>query len=123
MTTIRQKLLFVYGTLKRGYRNHRLLAEQTFISEAVTLPVYRLYDNGSYPCLVLDPQNGISIEGEIYLIDIALFRLLDQLEDVPTLYRRELIQLNNHDTPAEGYLYQQSVESFVDCGSRWPVKK
>ena len=40
--------LFVYGTLKRGFRNHRLLERQQFIREAVTLPRYRLFDRGAY---------------------------------------------------------------------------
>ena len=37
-------LVFVYGTLKRGGENHRWIAQQQFVAEASTAPLYRLYD-------------------------------------------------------------------------------
>ncbi len=42
-------LLFVYGTLKRGCRNHRHLAGQAFVGPARTAPGFTLYDLGGYP--------------------------------------------------------------------------
>ena len=39
--------LFVYGTLKRGYGNNRLLREATFIGPAISKSaMYRMYSTG-----------------------------------------------------------------------------
>lgn len=117
--TLRSSYLFVYGTLKRGYRNHRLIEGQQFIQESITQAVYRLYDNGSYPCLVRS-EPGLAIQGEIYLVEASLFRLLDRLEGVPDLYRREEMDLQDFAEPTLGYLYQKEVRTFRDCGICWP---
>ncbi len=45
-------LVFVYGSLKYGYRLHGLLSDQTALGPASTAPWYRLYDLGEYPGLV-----------------------------------------------------------------------
>jgi len=60
-----QTLLFVYGSLQRGCRNHHLLAGQEFLHIARTVPRYRLYDRGSYPCLVEEPEHGVAVQGEV----------------------------------------------------------
>jgi gamma-glutamylcyclotransferase (GGCT)/AIG2-like uncharacterized protein YtfP len=57
--------LFVYGTLKRGQRNHRLIADQRFLGEATTEPRYRVFDLGPYPGLVIDETNGVAVLGEL----------------------------------------------------------
>ena len=49
-------LIFVYGSLKRGYALHHLLASQQFHGIAVTQPLYRLFDLGSYPGLIDWPE-------------------------------------------------------------------
>src|SRR5690242_2147493 len=85
--------VFVYGTLKRGQRNHRLLAGQHFEGEAATRPLYRLYDLGRYPCLVEDPANGLAVCGEVWSVDQATLRRLDELEGVPVLFSRKDIAL------------------------------
>ena len=59
-------LLFVYGTLKRGCRNHRLIADQRYLGVATTEPRYRLYDLGPYPGLVRDDAAGLTVAGELW---------------------------------------------------------
>lgn len=114
----RRKYLFVYGTLKRNERNHFLLAGQTFLQVARTQPHYRLFDQGSYPCLVpWDP--GLSIEGEVYEVKEEALEQTDLLEGIPTLYDRAMIELQDFEEPVLVYLYQQSVETFPDCGPCW----
>ena len=107
--------LFVYGTLKRGQRNHGLLNGQRFIQQARTAPIYRLFDQGEYPCLVKS-KAGVSIEGEVYLIDEATLARVDVLEDAPKLYQRKPVALEDFDEPTITYLYQQSVRRFPECG-------
>ena len=42
------RLVFVYGTLKRGHQRNHVLAAQTFIGPATTAADYRMYDMGDY---------------------------------------------------------------------------
>ncbi len=113
--------LFVYGTLKRGQRNHGLLADQPFVGEAVTEPLYRLVDCGRYPALVEDAASGRAVRGEVFLVDDATRARLDLLEGVPHLYQLLPVRLKDFPLPAVTYLYQQDVGRFPDCGEVWPV--
>lgn len=94
---------FVYGTLKRGYGNNRILSESStakFVEEGATEPEFNLYDLGWFPGVT---ENGeTSIQGEIWEVsDEQTKRRLDQLEgyraDNPTggLYNKRLINVND----------------------------
>ena len=116
--------IFVYGTLKRGGSNHALLADQKFIAVAHTQPHYRLYALSGFPAMVDAPQNGLSIEGEIWEIDDARLPALDELEDVAHgMYKRVPIPLlPPHDAlVVEGYIYLLGIAGRRDCGTNWPV--
>jgi gamma-glutamylaminecyclotransferase len=113
--------LFIYGTLKRGQPRHGFLAGQTFIAVARTRPVYRLYHLGDYPGLV-KRANGLAIEGELWAIDEACLKRLDQVEGCDIgLYCRSPVELAPpHDGwPTATYLYQKDVAGLPDCGTRW----
>lgn len=112
--------LFVYGTLKRGQRNAGLLSDQTFVRTAVTEPLYRLYDCGSYPALVECPDSGVGIEGEVYRIDDAIRPTLDELEGVPFLYQLVRVRLQDCSETVWTYIYRQATVNLPDCGVRWP---
>ena len=112
--------VFVYGTLKRGGSNHRFLTGQSFEGEAATLPRYRLYDRGPYPCLV-DNESGVAVRGEVWAVDDATLRRLDEYEGVPTLYTRKEIALAGEPGPVLAYFYNGDVRGYPDCGDRWPA--
>jgi gamma-glutamylcyclotransferase (GGCT)/AIG2-like uncharacterized protein YtfP len=109
-------LLFVYGTLKRGGCSHHLLADQEFLGEAHTLPLYRLYDCCDYPCLVRDAERGVPIQGEVWRISEAVIHRLDEYEEVPRLFRREAIALARRTEPVMGYFYQGALAGLEDAG-------
>ena len=113
-------LLFVYGTLKRGMRNHALLADQEYLGPARTARRYRLYDCGPYPGLVNGPDGGAAVEGELWRVDEPTLLRLDALEEVPTLFDRREIPLEGCDEPAFVYFYARDVSGFTEC-SAWPV--
>lgn len=112
--------LFVYGTLKRGGRNHGLLRGQTFLCQAITQPQYRLYDTGAYPCLVREPARGLRICGELWEVSEAAMPALDELEGVPDLFGREAIDLIGVAGPVQAYVYRRGVDQWTDCGDTWP---
>jgi gamma-glutamylcyclotransferase (GGCT)/AIG2-like uncharacterized protein YtfP len=83
--------VFVYGSLKRGGHNHRLLVlgNAQFIGEAVTRGT--LFDLGPYPAVSIRDSNA-QVHGEIYEVDDATFQRLDQLEGYPSYYNRDKVE-------------------------------
>jgi gamma-glutamylaminecyclotransferase len=112
-------LIFVYGTLKRGGRSHSFLAGQEFVGAVQTLPYYRLYDCGPYPCLVEDRSHGVAVQGEVWRVDEATLQRLDAYEGVPELYQRRTIELSGGTSPVLAYYYQGDVSANADCGACW----
>lgn len=92
---VRTTAVFVYGSLRRGEHNHRLLVDvgARYVKAARTPPHYRLLDLGSYPAAVRD--GATALVGEVYDVDDAGMVELDRLEGVPRLYRRALVGLQD----------------------------
>lgn len=114
-------LIFVYGTLKRGCKNHRQLAGQTFVGEARTVAGYRLYDLGDYPGMVADETDTAGVTGEVWSVDAIALARLDAFECVyEGLYRRVAVSLVAPfgDVAVETYLYACDPGSRV-LGSTW----
>jgi len=82
-------LVFVYGTLMRGERNHRYLASSIYRGRWRTPPVYNLHSLTSYPVACPDGRQRLS--GEVYRISRQTLCQLDGLEEYPLVYSRKLI--------------------------------
>lgn len=123
MTDGNVRHLFVYGTLKKGERNHeKYFTGHDFVGPAVTAEAaYAMRDvDGDpgegeerfYPAVYSHPS-GAKIAGEVYAIDEDTLVLLDALEEVGTLYERRSITLEGGRT-ADTYIHlgtpAQSVE-------------
>jgi len=80
------KLVFVYGTLKRGQRNDHYLSDAEFIGHFTTGRRYTMYDFGGYPAVCLRGRDAI--EGEVYRLGKRSFSKLDELEWYPRFYQR-----------------------------------
>ena len=104
-------IIFVYGTLKRGFAGHAPLRGSTFLKTAQTTPGYTLYDSGEWPAMVAH-GNG-SVSGELFEIPFQTLKALDTYEGHPDLFRRTTIKLADH--PAEAWLYAR------DIPPQWPV--
>lgn len=120
-------IVFVYGSLKRGYALNHLLEGQRFLGTARTRPLYRIFDLGSYPGLV-DWPDGLSIHGELYGIDEPCLGRLDDAEGVAEgLYARRPISLEpstlpesvSRDVIIQAWFWLHSVLGKADCGKRW----
>ena len=113
--------LFVYGTLKRGQKSHHLLEGQEFLGEFHTVPRYCLFDAGPYPVLVEGQHAGYAIQGEVWRVDDAVLKTLDRWEEVPRLYTRRVIRLENFADSVWAYFYSGDVSGFPECGRKWPL--
>ena len=100
-------LLFVYGTLKRGFWNHSFLEGEEFVGEAETKEKYAMYVSG-IPFVVKGEQVS-TIKGELYRVSSETLRLIDRLEGHPNWYRRELVPVyvweGGRKKEVQAYLY------------------
>lgn len=85
-------MVFVYGTLKRSFGNHRTMmkANGRFVGEHTTDPSFTMVSLQSYPAVI--EGGNTSIVGEVFEVDTIY--PLDVLEGFPSFYNRVLI-----DTP------------------------
>lgn len=131
--TVTKYRVFVYGTLKRGESNHRLLARSRFVGVATTEPRFRLLEayGGAYPYLVAGQQ---SIRGEVYEIDGGTLYSLDRLEGYRAdsevnHYNRETITVTIDDEQVEAMVYvlnenNVSMESCTEYdGNEWKSRR
>jgi gamma-glutamylaminecyclotransferase len=85
--------IFVYGTLKKGMPNHRLIADDT-ASKMVfddALVKGRLYSLGQYPAIV--PGEFGFTKGEVWEVSDETLLTLDHLEGHPDFYVRQEVSL------------------------------
>ena len=113
-------ILFVYGTLKRGQKNHHFLAGQEFLGEATTMPLYRLYALGWHPGMVNDPDNGGEVRGELYAVDDETLAKMDMYVGVPDWFIRQDVAVRDCFETVQAYFFNQSVPEGAISGSDWP---
>lgn len=113
-------LVFVYGSLKRGYSLNHVLYRSLYISRATAGPEYTLLEGYAFPFLV--ERKGIGARGELYLVDDNTLDILDRIEGHPNFYERKKITVKDEDgIEKEVYAYihpdtlemQDLVETFV----------
>lgn len=84
--------IFVYGTLKKEFSNNYLLKDSTFIGEGRTKDnIFYLRQLGSFPAMFKGGKDYIF--GEIYHVNTDTLSVLDNLENHPDWYKREIIQV------------------------------
>lgn len=98
-------LLFVYGTLRQGERNHAELKGARFVREASTHPRYQLVDMGGFPALL--EGGSTAVRGELYEVEEGSLPHLDAFEDVPSLYERKPVSIPG--ASALGYVMRPEV--------------
>lgn len=86
--------VFVYGTLRKGQPNHRLLTackHTKFIGEC-NVAGLELYDTGlGYPAVMLNSDSTRLVVGEVYEVTYETRCQLDKLEGFPHHYDRTTI--------------------------------
>jgi len=115
----RTTILFVYGTLKRGLGNHRLIADQQFIGEATTEPRYRVLDLGPYPGLIVDEANGLVVKGELWDVTAACLVRLDVFEEESHTFRRGPVAIPGREG-VFAYFWNRAVPEGTKTGDEWP---
>jgi gamma-glutamylaminecyclotransferase len=113
-----ESLLFVYGTLRRGYENHEAyLQDAQFLGRAVTQNKFALFLD-DFPFLSKTPAVS-SIVGEIYRVEERTLAHIDCLEGHPDEYRRELITVvteQGMEYVAWTYFYPEPRGKLIGSG-------
>ncbi|XP_064644436.1 putative gamma-glutamylcyclotransferase CG2811 isoform X2 [Lineus longissimus] len=104
--------VLVYGTLLRGQPNHYLIQNKDN-GEAKYIGIGQLQDRRplvtatpyNIPFLLDVPGEGENITGEIFDVDDKMLKVLDDLENHPNFYQREIIPFtfkkDSQDKPTE----------------------
>lgn len=111
-----KQLFFVYGTLKRGFGNNRLMEGSKFISEGTTVEKYLFYKRGiPFVSKVDNNPNTVNVNGELYEVDENQIPAIDRLEGHPNWYRRELIDIKTPDNQTvQAWIYFMPLEGSVN---------
>lgn len=87
----------VYGTLRKGQRNHHLLKSSRYVGLYSFYLPFRMYKVGLYyPALVPDEADNL-ITIEVYEVTNATMNGLDKLENYPTYYDRFPVECNGEE--------------------------
>jgi len=101
------ELVFVYGTLKKGYGNHRVMEKAGGVlvePEARTEPYYSMVNLGSFPGVVAHGKTAI--KGEVYKVEELQW--LDYLEGYPSFYNRVQVPITVGPTTHVCWMYTLS---------------
>ena len=112
-------ILFLYGSLKFGGENHRLVADQAYLGPAVTVPRYRVVSLGRYPGLVEDAANGLAVRGELWRVSRCCLLELDDFEGREGAWTRRPGAVAGAEG-VEAYFYDGLVPDGAASGAGWP---
>ena len=99
-------MMFVYGTLKIGERNNKLIIDERFIA-ATDVRDMVLINKPDYPYAI--DRKGRKIHGELYQISEECLEQLDVLEGYPEYYDRKIV--NTDDGRAWIYYLNDAKEA------------
>ena len=99
------QLVAVYGTLKQGFGNHRLLTDATFIGEGHTKEKYRLCVNGLPYMLKGEHSDGNNVIVELYDCNPLEMYNLDILEGHPRFYKRKKVDISVGENTYSAWAY------------------
>lgn len=105
----------VYGSLKKGFGNHRLLRHSTYLGEE-WVEGWTMYHLGGFPA-VAETENYDVVKVEVYLVDDETLGRLDGLEGYPHFYNRKEIETNWGD--AWIYFHDVAPTAPIVAGGDW----
>ena len=113
-------LVAVYGSLRQGLHNHRLLESSNYLGDFNTEPIYSLHSLGSFPGL---KENGnTSVVMEVYEVTEAVARNVDNLEGYTpggnnTFYDKISIETPWGTASVYTYVNELPQSSLVESGN------
>lgn len=122
----KSELVFVYGTLKSGHGNNRILkwGGAVLLGDYVTEYPYPMFVSG-LPYLIERRGEGKHVIGEVWACDCHTVADMDRLEGHPIFYERKAITVRNinneRTTTAWVYFYQGDPRSKIYLSEYKPL--
>jgi gamma-glutamylaminecyclotransferase len=116
-------LIFVYGTLKRGFSNHHHLDGQAFLGAARTAPGYALYALAEYPGMVRQEGDPRALAARCGPWTTNASPAWISLEcTAEGLYGREAVRMGQpfEGRSVEAYVYLKDTTGLRKIGPDWP---
>ncbi len=125
-----KKLIFIYGSLKKGFDNHHVIEKAKYKCKAKTVQRFPMFaeKNANYPYLIKQPSKKYhNIKGELYeILHDEILQKLDRFEDAPDYYERHSIKIETYNGKiknADAYFIkkrkipdkQKPLEEWVEC--------
>jgi gamma-glutamylaminecyclotransferase len=121
-------LVFVYGTLKRGHGNHRLLRDSEFIQRLSLASQFYMINMGGFPAIICDNDilnphkpktfKPTGVIGELYRVPASDMKYLDALEGHPEFYTRDI--LNVYGLKEQAWYYKLPPHYLLDRTTHRP---
>jgi gamma-glutamylcyclotransferase (GGCT)/AIG2-like uncharacterized protein YtfP len=115
------KTVFVYGTLKLGFGNHRVMERsggQFIASDTLPAGMFQMLNLGFFPGLV-ESANGSEISGEVF--EVESMAPLDQLEGYPRFYNRMIVETGGGRS-VWVYFLENSRTGDVVASGNWDTR-
>lgn len=122
-----QELLFVYGNMKRSFRNHFVLKHDRFIGKAITCKNYNMYPANNFMCAyMLENENIHPIKGELYELTHSIIEATN-IDDggLGYDYYKKEIEVQCEDKVYKAYAYFRLIktpnknENLPPCIDEW----
>lgn len=115
----RNILIAVYGTLRKGNGNHRLIENADYKGTFTTDPIYSLYSLGGFPGLREDGQTAVVME--VYTVNKEEAHRVDGLEgynpgEKPYFYDKIQIETPWGQAGVYTYVRQPNESSLIKSG-------
>ena len=116
-----ETLVFVYGTLKRGFPNNHCLSGAEYVGNAVTVDKYPLVIATRYnlPYLLGAKNVGNCISGEVFKVNPSQLQVLDSLEGYPDHYNRIEIKVVMDSDVIDCHTYV--LDRYKECLLELPM--
>lgn len=107
-----ENYVFVYGTLMNGKRNHYILEDSKFIGNGF-ISDYFMFNIVTYPGIQKSKYKS-KVYGEVYQVSEETLKQLDILEEVGTLYNKEIVRVYLNDFTIDAIVYVYILKEYIE---------
>ena len=107
-------LVFVYGSLKKGFSNHPVIENSKFLGNTETVDRnFRMFSLNYFPTVAETEGEDFTIIGELYDVDTKTLQDLDRLEGNGHLYNRKKVKVYWGLDIVEAWMYLRMPDDII----------
>ena len=117
-------LLFAYGSMKKGFSNHKRLRNDILVGDAITVDKYNMFPASSfgYPYAVENNKKW-QLHGELYILKDTTIDILDVFEGTPSHYYRKEVKVICKEVEYKAFIYFIALTKLKDMESDISINK